>query len=68
MKSILEFNLPEDKDDFDMAVKAPNYYNALWDLSNKIRGLDKYEDKESITIDELRKLFYDTLEDNDIQL
>lgn len=29
-KAILEFNLPEDQDDFEMAHKGADYHNALF--------------------------------------
>ena len=32
MKAILEFNLPEDKQDFTVATNGLNFWHVLWDL------------------------------------
>ena len=37
MKATLEFNLPEDKEDFDFATKGINYYAALCEFDNWLR-------------------------------
>jgi hypothetical protein len=45
MKAILEFNLPEDQIDFDLAVKGTKYYSALWEMDQWLRSQIKYNDK-----------------------
>lgn len=42
MKAILEFNLPEDKNEWDNAVNANNMYCAIWDIRQEIRRVWKY--------------------------
>jgi hypothetical protein len=42
MKAILEFNLPEEKEDFDFATKGINYYSALVEFDNWLRSEYKY--------------------------
>jgi len=37
MKAKLEFNLPEDKDDFKLAQRGADYFRFLWDLDQEIR-------------------------------
>ena len=59
MKAILEFNLPEDRDDFVVATKARNYKEALGDIHAYMRQLDKYSDKEVVNISELRDKLLD---------
>ena len=44
MKAILEFNLPEDREEFEQATKASDIHAALWDFKNKLRGHIKYEE------------------------
>lgn len=44
MKAILEFNLPEDGTDFDMAHKGHMYYVALCEISEYFRSKLKYGD------------------------
>jgi hypothetical protein len=38
MKAILEFNLPEDKGEFDFANNAVNYYSALFEFDQWLRS------------------------------
>ena len=42
MKAILEFNLPDEKPEFNRANKAGAYYCALWDFSMFLREKLKY--------------------------
>lgn len=58
MKAILEFNLPEDAEEFDTATNAYNYYHALGEVEQYLRKLDKYDDRDNIPIEEIREMFY----------
>lgn len=66
MKAILEFNLPEDSELFETANKAPKLYCALYDISQYLRKLRKYENKTKIDIEELTNEFYSILKENNI--
>ena len=47
MKAILEFNLPEDQSDFDLAVNGAKAQVALWEMDQWLRAQYKYmSDKE----------------------
>ena len=48
MKAILEFNLPEDKEDFDFATNGFNYYSALIEMDQWLRSEYKYNNKEEM--------------------
>ena len=48
MKAVLEFNLPEDKEDFDFATNGFNYYSALIEMDQWLRSEYKYNDKEEM--------------------
>ena len=49
MKAILEFNLPEDKEEFDAASKGMDWALLVWDIDQFIRNKIKYEqDKDGI--------------------
>lgn len=43
MKAILEFNLPEDKDEHHYALKGSRYKLALGEIDMYLRGRLKYE-------------------------
>jgi hypothetical protein len=61
MKSILEFNLPEDQSDFDMCNNARHYYSALWEIHNQLRQWRKYENKETLTMEEVDEMFFNAV-------
>lgn len=42
MKAIIEFDLPEERTDFEKASKANEYHLALWDLNEQLRSYEKY--------------------------
>ena len=44
MEAILKFNLPEDKEQLQVATKAENLFLTLWDLNNYLRDKIKYSD------------------------
>ena len=43
MKAILEFNLPEDKEEFEVASKAMDWSILAWDIDQYIRNRLKYQ-------------------------
>jgi hypothetical protein len=44
MKAVLEFNLPEDGDDFRYAVNGQEYYIALNNIREDVRQIWKYRE------------------------
>jgi len=49
MKAILEFELPDDKVEFDAASKAMDWAILAWDIDQFIRNKIKYEqDRDGI--------------------
>jgi hypothetical protein len=54
MKGILEFQLPEDQESFEYAQNGILYSMVLDDLDNWLRSKFKYEDQETISIEEVR--------------
>ena len=49
MKAILEFNLPEDKEEFDAASRGMDWALLVWHIDQFIRNKIKYEqDKDGI--------------------
>ena len=43
MKAILEFELPEDKENFDASAKGMDWALLVWDIDQFIRNKIKYE-------------------------
>ena len=71
MKAILEFNLPDDQEYWDMAVKAREMAYALNDIRNYLRSRVKYEEMPADkweTCDEIYQEFFRLIEQNNIKL
>lgn len=48
MKATLEYNLPEDREDFNYATNGFNYYMALVEMDQWLRSEYKYNGKEDM--------------------
>jgi len=57
MKAILEFNLPEDQIDFDLAVNGAKAQVALWEMDQWLRAQYKYMSDDEYSEDK-----YETFE------
>jgi hypothetical protein len=71
MKARLTFNLPDDQHEFDLAVQSGKMYSALWDISQELRTLWKYEElseEEWKMVERIRDKFYEILGDHQINL
>jgi len=71
MKATITFNLPEDQAEFDFATQGSNMYSALWDISQELRTLWKYEElkqEEWDMVERIRNKFFEILDDNQIKL
>jgi hypothetical protein len=42
MKAILEFNLPEEKQEFDFATQGSDWWNVCWQMDQWLRGQTKH--------------------------
>ena len=42
MKAILEFNLPDDQQEYDLANNGLNFWHVLWELDQELRANTKY--------------------------
>jgi hypothetical protein len=73
MKVIIEFELPEDQEQYDMANDAHRMYMAIWDIKQLFRSTLKYNPK-GLTSKELeqweaiREEFFDILDNNNLKL
>lgn len=67
MKAILEFNLPEDQEEYDMVTKASNLFCVLWEVKQSLRSMVKhgYIDNRELTTEEYKivEKIYDDLHD-----
>jgi len=52
MKAKLEFDLPEDKDEFNVASNAMDWVLIAWDIEQQCRDWVKYDNHRFKTIEE----------------
>lgn len=71
MKAILQYNLPDDQRDYDMAIQAPRTQSFLWDFSQQLRSWQKYhhdfKDADD-ALDKIREEFYRLINEYNINL
>jgi hypothetical protein len=73
MKAILEFNLPDDQQDFNLAVNAMKFWDVLYELDQDLRSKTKYapddlpQDKYD-AYQEVRDMLYELMSQNNISL
>ncbi len=71
MKAILEFNLPDDQVEFDLANNGRNFWSVLWELDQDLRAKTKYapddlpQDKYD-AYQEIRDRLYELLSENNV--
>jgi SMC interacting uncharacterized protein involved in chromosome segregation len=63
LKVILEFTLPEEKEEYDLAMNGHVYKRAIDEFDEKLRQLWKYQDQKSIDIQEARKMLHEIVEE-----
>ena len=73
MKAILEFELPDDQQEYEYVVDAEKMYNALWQIKQLIRSKLKYN-PDGLTDIELKQWeviqdeFYCILDNKNLKL
>ena len=71
MKAILEYTLPDDQHEYDLANNSGAMYNALHEIRDEIRRLHKYGDlngEQWEMVDKIYQQLNDILIDNNIKL
>ena len=73
MKAIIEFELPEDQEEYEKANNASKMYLALWDIKQLLRSKLKYNsdglnDEQLEQWEAMRGDFFDILDNNDLKL
>lgn len=51
MKAILEFNLPEDKTDFELATQGNKWWLVAWDMDQWLRSQLKFPENMNLSDD-----------------
>jgi hypothetical protein len=56
MKNQITFNIPEEEIELQMALNASKLHCVITELDNKLRNMHKYENKKNISIEFVRKM------------
>jgi hypothetical protein len=69
MKATLEFNLPDEKEEFETATRAGRYVSALWHIGQNLRQKIKHgqlTEQEYKVYEEVRDMFWGALRDEGV--
>lgn len=64
----LEFNLPDEREDFEVAHRAVELYLTLLDMDNYLRELEKYHDDKPIHPSTVRDYIREVMFDRSVSL
>ena len=69
MKANLEYNLPEEQEQFNVASKGMEWALLVWDLDQMVRKLMKYhpEEYDTKTLDHVREEIHNIMEERGLQ-
>jgi hypothetical protein len=71
MRASLQFNLPDDQREFDLAIQSPKAQSFLWDFSQQLRSWRKYghsfKDADD-ALDQIREEFYRLLNQHGVNI
>ena len=73
MKATLEFNLPDDQQEYDLANNGLNFWRVLYELDQELRAKTKYapddlpQDKYD-AYQEIRDMLHELMTDNNVSL
>ena len=72
MKAILEFNFPEDKVDFDLALQGSDWKHVCWEMDQYLRKRVKYDEgltEEQLEVyEDMRGEFWRMMKENNVDL
>ena len=69
MKATLEFNLPKDQEEFNVAVKAMDWALLAWDIDQSLLKLLKYDPEKTgeQTLEHIKEKLLDIMEERGLQ-
>ena len=73
MKATLEFNLPDDEQEYNLANNAINFWNVLWELDQELRSNTKYApddmtDDDYDAYQKIRDKLHELMTENNVSL
>lgn len=68
MKAKFEFDLPEERAEYDVYRQGPALHSAVWNLLEWIRQKRKHSEEESVSFDALARKVHEILDDEGVAL
>ena len=73
MKAILEFNLPDDQQEYELANSGLAFWNVLYELDQELRANTKYApddmtDEDYDAYQKIRDKLYELMRENNVSL
>jgi hypothetical protein len=73
MKAILEFNLPDDDQEYNLANNAYNFWRILYELDQELRTKTKYSpddmtDDDYDAYQQIREKLHELMTENNVSL
>jgi hypothetical protein len=71
MKATIEFNLPDDQYEYELANKGGAMYHVLWELKAELRSMLKYgelPDQQYEIVKKIQDFLMNSLDDNEINM
>jgi hypothetical protein len=66
VKAILEFTMPEEREDHQLAFDGWKWKGVTVQMYNKLRSMEKHQERDILSIQEVRNMLNELVEDNDL--
>lgn len=71
MKHLIEFNMPDDKEELEIVQQAGSMHSVLWELGEKLRSIVKYNnegysEQEMKVIESIREEYHNLLKEYNV--
>lgn len=68
MIATFSFNLPEEQEEHNDALRGGSYHAVIQDFDNWLRNAIKYEDKNEIKTQEVRDKLWEAMKEHDLSV
>ncbi len=66
MKATLEFNLPEEREELELHMKAGKVFSAVWEYAHWLRQICKHGDPDKVNAQACRDKLYEFLNEHEV--
>lgn len=62
----VRFKLPEEREEFEIYNKSGAMYSTIHDIMMKLRSMRKYENVDTVKIEDIEQIVFNAMRDNDV--